>query len=300
MVVLAAEAPAAGTRTPGRVCPYSQLVAYLDELVGGIGVGVAADERRGEVRPAAVVAAAVRVEAFEGEVVLDPGGVLEGVGLEEGDNVVLDGDVLAAAYRQMAERVDSRAQDAADQGDARDGRVAQVEAGQAGAVGGYDLLEQGVERVGLGLAVAVVGRLVARRADGDGGLGQSEGQRAPGEGVVAQKVAQVARGVVELEEGCGGDLGEQRFEDGGIGRDDGFEEAERGGGRAGEAGAGLGGGGHGGEDGAHGRGRVVGDEGWGLGGIAGVAGPDVRSHGATAAVAGWRAGGLAGESESEL
>jgi hypothetical protein len=90
------------------------------------------------------------------------------------------------------------------------------------------MLEQGVKGVGLGLALSAIRRLVARGADGDGGLGQAEGQRLPGEGVLAEEVAQVTRGVVELEEGGGGDLGEEGFEDGGIGSDDGFEEAERG------------------------------------------------------------------------
>jgi hypothetical protein len=51
------------------------LVADLDELVGGVGVGVSSDERGGEVRAATVVATAVGVEALEGEIFLHPWGV---------------------------------------------------------------------------------------------------------------------------------------------------------------------------------------------------------------------------------
>lgn len=201
-------------------------MADVDKLVSWVGVGVAADERGGEVGSAAVVAAAVGVEALQGELVAHPGGIFQGVGLQKGHNVVLDGDVLAAADRQVLEGVDARGKHAPDEGDAGDGGVAEVQAGQAGAVGGDDLLEEGVERVGLGLALSAVRRLVARRADGDGGLGQAEGQRLPCERVAAQEGAQVWRAVVELEEGGRGQLREERFEDGRVGGDDGFEQAE--------------------------------------------------------------------------
>jgi len=226
MVVFPPKAASSGARAPRRVRPYPQLVAYLDELVRRVGVGVSPDERGGQVRSSAVVAAAVGVEALEREVLLYPGGILEGVGLEKGHNVVLDGDVLAAAYGQMLEGVYARRKHAPDQGDARDGRVAEVQARQARAVGGYDLLQQGVERVGLGGALPAVGRLVARRAHGDGGLGQAERERLPCQRVLAQEGAQVAGGVVEVEEGDGGHLGQQRLQDGRVGRDDRLKQAE--------------------------------------------------------------------------
>lgn len=226
VVVLPAVTSATGGWTPCSVGPYAELVADLNELVCGVRVGVAANERGGEVGASAVVATAVGVEALEGELRAQPGGVLQRVWLEKGHNVVLDGDVLAAADGQVLQGVDVRGQDAADEGDAADGRVAEVEAGDACAVGGDDLLEQGVERVLLGLALPAVGRLVARRADGDGGLGQAEGERLPCERVAAQEAAQVRRGVVELEEGGGGELREERLEDGRVCGDDGLEEAE--------------------------------------------------------------------------
>lgn len=72
----------------------------------------------------------------------------------------------------------------------------------------------------------MVGRLIARRAHGDGGLGQAKGQRLPCQRVVAEEVAQVAGGVVEVKYGGGGNLGEQRFEDGRVRGYDGFEQAE--------------------------------------------------------------------------
>lgn len=101
-------------------------MAYLDKLVSGVGVGVSSDERGGKIRASTVVSAAVGVKAFEGEVLLDPWGVLEGVGFQEWDNVVFDGDVLAAADRQVLERVHARAEDAPDQGYACDCCVAEV------------------------------------------------------------------------------------------------------------------------------------------------------------------------------
>lgn len=114
MVVFSPKASATRARTPCSVGPYSQLMAYLDKLVSGVGVGVSSDERGGKVRASTVVSAAVGVEAFEGEVLLDPRGILEGVGFQEWDNVVFDGDVLAAADRQVLERVNARAEDAPD------------------------------------------------------------------------------------------------------------------------------------------------------------------------------------------
>jgi hypothetical protein len=227
MVVLAPKAAPAGAGAPRCVGPYAQLVADLDELVGRVRVGVSADERRGEVGAAAVVAAAVRVEAAQGEVLLDPGRVGEGVGLEEGHHVVLDGHILAAAHAEVLQRVDLRRQHAADERDARDGRVAQVQARQSGAVGGDNLLQQRVERVGLARALAAVGRLVARRAHSDGGLRQAEAQRLPGQRVRAQEGAQVAARVVQVEQRARRDLGEQRLQHGRVRRDDGLEQAER-------------------------------------------------------------------------
>jgi hypothetical protein len=227
MVVLAPKAAPAGAGAPRCVGPYAQLVADLDELVGRVRVGVSADERGGEVGAAAVVAAAVRVEAAQGEVLLDPGRVGEGVGLEEGHHVVLDGHILAAAHAEVLQRVDLRRQHAADERDARDGRVAQVQARQAGAVGGDNLLQQRVERVGLARALAAVGRLVARRAHSDGGLRQAEAQRLPSQRVRAQEGAQVAARVVQVEQRARRDLGEQRLQHGRVRRDDGLEQAER-------------------------------------------------------------------------
>jgi hypothetical protein len=202
-------------------------VTYLDELVRRVRVGVSPDERRGEVRASAVVAAAVRVEAPEGQVLLYPRRVGECVGLEERDHVVFDRDVLAAAHRQVLECVDLRRKHVPDQRDARDGRVAEVQARQAGPVGRDNLLQQGVKRVGLGRPLAVLGRLIARRADSDGGLGQAEGERLPGQRIPAQEVAQVAGRVVEVEQRARGYLGEQRLQHGRIRCDDALEQAER-------------------------------------------------------------------------
>jgi hypothetical protein len=182
-------------------------VAYLDELVRRIRVGVPPDKGRGEIWPSAVVAAAIRVQAAESEVLFYPRRVGECVGLEERDHVVLDRDILAAADRQVLQRVDLRRKHTANQCDACDGRVAEVQARQARPVGRDDLLQQGVKRIGLGRALAALGRLVARRAHGDSGLGQAEGQRLPCERIPAQEVAQMTGRVVEIEERGGGYLG---------------------------------------------------------------------------------------------
>jgi hypothetical protein len=101
-------------------------MTYFDKLVSGVGVGVSADERGGEVGAAAVVSAAVGIEAFESEILLGPRGVLESVWLQKGDNVVFDRDVLAAADRQMLEGVDARAKDAPDEGYSCDCCIAEV------------------------------------------------------------------------------------------------------------------------------------------------------------------------------
>jgi hypothetical protein len=204
------------------------LVAYLDKLVGGVGIGISPDERGGEIGPSAVVSAAVGIQALQSKVLLHPRCVLEGVGFQEWHDVVLDGDVLAASHRQMLEGIDARGQDAPNQRNSSHGRVTEVQASQSCAVGRYDLLQQGVERVGLGLPFPVLGRLVARGAHCDGGLGQSEGERLPCERVALQELAQVMRCVVEFEEGEGGDLGEEGLEYGRIGGDDGFKQTEGG------------------------------------------------------------------------
>lgn len=247
-------------------------MADLDELVGGVGVGVSSYEGGGEVGPSSVVSAAVGVEALEGQVLLHPWRVFECVGLEERDDVVLNRHVLAAPYRQMLQRVDARAKHAAHERDARHGGVAEVEAGQAAAVGRYNLLQEGVEGVGLGLALAVVGRLVARRAERDCGLGQPEGQRLPCQRVSPEEAAQMGRAVVELEDGEGGELREERFQDGGVGRHDRLEEAEGGFlaarirvllGRGGDAG-----------DGGRGRGRGCCRGAGGIAAMAGIAVPE--------------------------
>jgi hypothetical protein len=201
-------------------------VAYLDELVGGVGIRVSANEGRGEVGSPAVVSTAVRVEALESKVFLHPGCILERVWLQKGDNVVLDRDVLAASHGQMLESVDPWCQHTSDQRDARHSGIAEVQTGQPRAVRRYDLLQQGVEGVGLRLSIPVIGRLVAWGAHRGGRLGQPERQRLPCQRVLAQEIAQVPGGVVEIKEGDGRDLGEQRFEDGGIRGDDRFEEAE--------------------------------------------------------------------------
>ena len=172
------------------------------------------------------MAAAVGVEALQGKLAAHPRGVFQCVGLQEGHDVVLDRDILAAADGQVLQGVHVRGQHAPHEGYAADGGVAQVQAGDAGPVGGDDLLEEGVEGILLGLALAAVRRLVAGRAHGDGGLGQAEGQRLPCQRVAAQEAAQVQRGVVQFEEGGGGQLGEQRLEDGRVRGDDGFEQAE--------------------------------------------------------------------------
>lgn len=106
-------------------------MAYLDKLVGGVGIGVSPNEGGREVGPPAVVSTAVGVEALESEVLLYPRCVLQCVGFEEGHDVVLDGDVLAAAYRQMLEGVLARANYVADKRDASHGRVAEVQTGQS-------------------------------------------------------------------------------------------------------------------------------------------------------------------------
>lgn len=183
-------------------------MTYLDELVGWVGVGVAADEGGGKIGSAAVVTAAVGVKALQGELVAHPGRIFQGIWLEKWDDVVFYRDVLAAADREVAQSVDVRGEHAPDEGNAVDGGVAEVEVGYAGAVGGDDLLEQGVEGILLGLALAAVRRLVARRPNRDGGLGQAERQRLPCQRIISQEATQVRRCVVELEEGGGGQLRE--------------------------------------------------------------------------------------------
>lgn len=105
--------------------------------------------------------------------------------------MVLDGDILAASYGQMLEGVDPRGKDAPDQRNSCHGRVAEVQAGQSCAIRRYDLLQQCVERVGLGLAFPVLGRLIAWRAHCNGGLRQSKGQRLPRERIPLQELAQM-------------------------------------------------------------------------------------------------------------
>jgi hypothetical protein len=138
------------------------------------------------------MAAAVCVQALERKILLHPWRVFERVGLQKGHNVVFDRNVLAATDGQVLERVYTRRKHASDQRDARDSRVAEVQARQAGAVGRDDLLEEGIKRVGFGSALPAIGRLVARRAHGDGGLREAEGQRLPCQRVLAQEVAQVS------------------------------------------------------------------------------------------------------------
>lgn len=140
--------------------------------------------------------------------------------------MVLYRDVLAAANRQVLQRADARRKHTAHKRNTGNGRVAEVQARQARAIGRNDLLEQGIKRVGLGRPLSAVGRLVARRAHGDCGLRQAKGQCLPCQWVIAQEVAQVAGCVVEVEQGGGGYLGEQRLQDRRIGGHDGLEQAE--------------------------------------------------------------------------
>lgn len=75
VVVLPAVASAARCRTPCCVGPDAELVAYLDELMCGVRVRVAADERGGEIGSTAVVTAAVGVEALQSKLAAHPRGV---------------------------------------------------------------------------------------------------------------------------------------------------------------------------------------------------------------------------------
>lgn len=99
-------------------------MAYLDELVRGIGIGIATDKRGREVGSSTVMATSVGVEALEREVLLHPGRIFEGVGLEKGNNVVFDGYVFAASDGQMLEDIYARREDGANERYAGDGGVA--------------------------------------------------------------------------------------------------------------------------------------------------------------------------------
>lgn len=154
-----------------------------------------------------MVTAAVRVEALEREVLGLPWGVLHCVGLEERHNVILDRDILAAPHRQMAQAVDARTQDAANQGNTGDGGVAQVQVGQAGAIGAYDALEQRIEGIHLREPVSVGTLVIAGGPRHGGRQRQAERQCLPCQRIAAQEVAQVSRRVVELKDRGRGDLG---------------------------------------------------------------------------------------------
>jgi hypothetical protein len=138
VIVLSPKTPGPRRGTPCRVCPDSQLVAYLNELMCGVGVGVSSDKRGGKIRPSAVMAAAVSVEALECEVLGCPRGVLDGIRLQKRHNVVFYRDVLAAPHRQVLEAVDARRKHHIHQRNARHGRVAEIQTGQARAVWAYD------------------------------------------------------------------------------------------------------------------------------------------------------------------
>lgn len=137
--------------------------------------------------------------------------------------MVFQADALAASHREVLQAVDARSEHISDESDAGDGGVTEVEAGQAGSVREEDMVQQALEAVGLGQAVTVgVERLGRRRR-----RRQAERERLPGERVVAKELAQVARRMVEVEDAAGGQLGEQRLEDGWIRRHNHLERAER-------------------------------------------------------------------------
>lgn len=109
--------------------------------MGRVRVGVSPNERRGEIRSSAVVSTAVGVEALEGEIFLHPGRIFQCVWFQEGHNVILDRDVLAASYGQVLESIDPWRKHAANKGYAGDGGVAEIQARQPGPVWRYYLLQ---------------------------------------------------------------------------------------------------------------------------------------------------------------
>lgn len=87
--------------------------------------------------------------------------------------MVLDGDIFAPPHRKMLQRLASRTQDGDAQGCARYGGIAEVQTGQARAIGGYNLLQKGIEGICFGLAFPMLGGFVTRGAanGSHGGLG---------------------------------------------------------------------------------------------------------------------------------